>query len=139
MMISDCTYCSLFALVKIIGDSDIANSCGWYKVEREDIKSLKDEVKKNELTDALYPMLVQILINHKIPMKGISDINVSELELKTFEEALKSHIIRIKEKATESKRRKAQAAETLRRMNAYSNKKSSEELYDKFEYGLSDW
>ena len=139
MMISDCTYCSLFALVKIIGDSDIANSCGWYKVEREDIKSLKDEVKKNELTDALYPMLVQILINHKIPMKGISDINVSELELKTFEEALKSHIIRIKEKATESKRRKAQAAETLRRMNAYSNKKSSEKLYDKFEYGLSDW
>lgn len=130
ILVSDCTYCSLLALVKIIGDSNVANSCGWYKVERDDIKSLKNKVKNKELAEVLYPQLVPIFINHRVPMKGIGDIGVRQLDLKTFEEALKSHIIRKKEKAADKKRHIN---------NSFKIKKDSGKLYDKFEYGLSDW
>lgn len=143
MLVSDCSYCSMFTLVKIIGDPNVANKCGWNIVVKEDIKSIKKSVKNSEISNSLYPMLYVILSSQKVPIKGIGKINVQDLNFNNFSNALKSLINHKKSKSIEPRkprRKHTLTSETQWHSHNYSTtKKDSGKLYDRFEYGLSDW
>lgn len=150
IMISDCTYASLFALIQIVGDPDIANQCGWYKVDDDDIRSLKDISKRQELTKALYPLLFLALRNHTLAIKGIGSNLIKDLKYEEFKEAFEAHITRMQDNARhklaykQEVHKKPKRPRIVKDVNQYSTsfaykKKDEGKMYDKFEYGLSDW
>ena len=152
IMVSDCTYTSLFALVQIVGSPERANLCGWYKVDEDDIRSIKDISQKHELTKALYPQLFLALRHHTLPIKGIGSIPIKNLEFEEFKDALEAHIMRMQDKAKQKERinytpevkKKSKRPRIVKDTRPYGSsfthtKKDEGKLYDRFEYGLSDW
>ena len=152
IMVSDCTYTSLFALVQIVGSPERANLCGWYKVDEDDIRSIKDISQKHELTKALYPQLFLALRHHTLPIKGIGSSPIKNLEFEEFKDALEAHIMRMQDKAKQKERinytpevkKKSKRPRIVKDTRPYGSsfthtKKDEGKLYDRFEYGLSDW
>lgn len=149
IMISDCTYASLFALVQIVGNPEMANQCGWYKVDEDDIRSLKDVSQKHELTKALYPQLFMALAHHSIRIKGIGNTLIKDLKYDEFVAAMEDHISRMLNKAKLKRNNNVVKEKKSNRprnkiVQQYSTsftyrQKDDGNMYDKFEYGLSDW
>ena len=153
MLISDATLASFYALVQIVGSAECANSCGWYKIDEEDIKSIKVISQKDEYSKALYPLLFIALRNHTLPIKGIGSIPIKELRFENFEVAFNDHVARMLEKAKQKQeplrrgseikqksKRHRSANEVYRTSNfSFNRVKDEGKMYDTFEYGLSDW
>ena len=145
IMISDCTYASLFALVQIVGNPEMANQCGWYKVDEDDIRSLKDVSQKHELTKALYPQLFMALAHHSIRIKGIGNTLIKDLKYDEFVAAMEDHISRMLNKAKLKRNNNVVKEKKSNRprnkiVQQYSTsftyrQKDDGNMYDKFEYG----
>ncbi len=151
------TICALYILVKISGDPTVCRQLGWKQIQETDIKANKKTALKYNYSSAIYPILFQIIRELKCPIKNISTIPVEGLDYPTFKIAFTDHMTRKKEKANKKKTPKysseamfssskgwvtahdSWSSRTSSPRSQYQTKKEEENLYDKFEYGLSDW
>ena len=92
LLISDCTVCSMFTFLKVIGSTSFANSCGWRSVQKEDIKSIWSVAQKKDLSYTIYLLAHIALQQHKVALDGISNILIKDLTQEKFYAALMKHI-----------------------------------------------
>lgn len=146
ILITANTVCAIFTMIKIIGDSNIRDKFGWKRIEESDIKEKKNVSFEYNLFKEIYPILYDVLRKEICPIKNIRNIKIEYLDYPTFQIAFKDHLTRKKEKA--KKRSKVIASSNNSTSWPYKtksssfqskNKKEDDKLYDKFEYGMSDW
>lgn len=140
LVISNNTY-AVYAMIKIMGDSKVQQELGWNDVNERSIKSIKKLATKYNFSKEIYSFLFIALRTGKCPFKKIGKIKIEELNYETFEKAFLDHLAKEKqrEKRSELKASKGWLPSSLRTTLSSSSKKDEDKIYDKFEYGLSDW
>lgn len=150
------TDCAIFTIIKIIGDPNVCVQLGWKRIEDTDIKALKNISDEYCLAKKVYPLLFSVLKTKKCPIKRIGSITIEQLNYQTFKTAFASYLDRsAKTKINNLYSRDASSNFSLSKgwvtsnesltyrgaptNSSYQPKKKEEKLYDKFEYGLSDW
>lgn len=129
------TECAIFAMIKIIGDPDVCVQFGWKAIEKTDIKALKDISNKYNLSKAVYPLLFVVLSEKRCCIKKIGDILVEHLDYQRFRIAFSNFL----DKQSKPKVKKyLSSGGYLASSHIYQSKKDNN-MYEKFEYGLSDW
>ena len=143
LVISNNTY-AVYAMIKIMGDSKVQQELGWNDVNERSIKSIKKLATKYYFSKEIYSFLFIALRTGKCPFKKIGKIKIEDLNYETFEKAFLDHLAKEKqrEKRSELRASKGWLPSSLSHIRATlspSSKKDEEKIYDKFEYGLSDW
>jgi hypothetical protein len=129
------TECAIFAMIKIIGDPDVCVQFGWKAIEKTDIKALKNISNKYNLSKAVYPLLFVVLSEKRCCIKKIGDILVEHLDYQRFRIAFSNLL----DKQSKPKVKKyLSSGGYLASSHKYQSKKD-DNMYEKFEYGLSDW
>lgn len=157
------TFCATYVLVKIAGDPNVCTQLGWKQLEESDIKHNKKIALKNNISEEVYSLLYVVLRGRKCPIKNIGSIPVDCLDYPTFKIAFTDHLTRKVEKEgsniennskndfyewfnsskgwsisyKESSSKKKDVLKTPQPQE--QPKKEEESMYDKYEYGLSDW
>ncbi len=159
------TECAVFALIKLIGDPNTREKLGWRALKDSDIKALKKEASKNSLSNEIYPLLIDVLRTEVCPIKHIGNLKVEHLDFPTFKIVFNEHIQRMAEKGEKKnsiitsrteytswfkssmgwsfdvKELKPKPKKTIKitPTSQEETKQEEENLYDKYEHGLSDW
>ena len=108
---------------------------GWKAIEKTDIKALKDISNKYNLSKAVYPLLFVVLSEKRCCIKKIGDILVEHLDYQRFRIAFSNFL----DKQSKPKVKKyLSSGGYLASSHIYQSKKD-DNMYEKFEYGLSDW
>ncbi len=141
LLFTDGTMCSMFTVMKLFGDPEIHLLLGWNKLQESEIKTIKSIANSSEMGKIIYSILFFAVRGFNIPIKGIGNKKAKEIRLSEFESAVNALIERRK---TKKKRpRKNESQKTSNPSPSYTPyyqwKESSGNLYDTFEYGMSDW
>lgn len=138
-LFEDQTSCSLYAAVRIFGNHEISQRLGWGKLEENDVKRCLKISSRSELGKCIYPLLFFAVRGKQIPMKGVSHKKITDIYLFEFDRFVKSIIER---KNINKKRPRIHVPKSnLNSLKTTSSpyEESSGNLYDTFEYGMSDW
>lgn len=143
LVISNNTY-AVFAMVRIMGDPKVQQEFGWNNVNEGSIKSIKKLATRYNYSKEIYSFLFMALRTGKCPFKKIGKIKIEDLNYDTFEKAFLDHLAREKQKEKGSVLRASKgwlpsSLSHLSKTLSSSSKKDEDKIYDKFEYGLSDW
>lgn len=137
------TDCAIFTLIKIVGDPNLGEKFGWKRVEDTDIKAFKTIADSYKLSKDIYPLLFTVLKDRRCPIKKIGSIMIEDLEYQVFKTAFTNLLERkarpkIKKRHTQNKESIFTSSKGwLPKSN--NTREGEDKLYDKFEYGLSDW
>ena len=136
-LFKDHTLCALYTVMRIFGNQDIPKLFGWGRLFEEDVKRCRKISSYSEYGTLIYPFLFFAIRGKKIPMKEVGHKKITEISLSEFESSVKATIERRKNK-------KLRIHETINvHSSTYTSsdqpKRSSGNLYDTFEYGMSDW
>lgn len=148
--------CAIFTIIKIIGDPNIRNQFGWRRIEDSDIKKMKEVAFKYSLSKDIYPILFDVIRKEECTIKNINGIKIEILDYPTFKIAFDDHLTRKKKKVKKRSNTNASSFNSLNGWNTdckehwpyktkspssqrETKKEEDDNLYDKFEYGLSDW
>lgn len=141
LVISNNTY-AVFAMIRIMGDSKVPQELGWNNISEATIKSIKKLAKQYNYSKEIYPFLFIALRSGNCPFKKIGKIKIEDLNYETFEKAFLDHLNREKQKGSVHRASKGWLPSSLSHLGETllsSSKKDNDKIYDKFEYGLSDW
>ena len=143
LVISNNTY-AVYAMIKIMGDSKVQQELGWNDVNERSIKSIKKLATKYNFSKEIYSFLFIALRTGKCPFKKIGKIKIEDLNYETFEKAFLDHLAKEKQREKRSELRASKgwlpsSLSHIRTTLSSSSKKDEDKIYDKFEYGLSDW
>lgn len=143
LVLSNNTY-AVFAMVRIMGDPKVPQELGWKNVSEGSIKSIKKLITQNYYSKEIYPFLFIALRSGKCPFKKIGKTKIEDLTYETFEKAFLDHLARKEQKENESVLRASKgwlpsSLSHLSKTLSSSSKKDEDNIYDKYEYGLSDW
>ena len=138
-LFKDPTLCALYTLMRIFGNKDIPQQFGWGRLDEEDVKRCRKISSYSELGKFIYPLLFFAIRGQQIPLKEIGHKKITEITFAEFVSSVKATIERMK-----TKMKRPRIHETNIRYNSaytqtYQRKESSGNLYDTFEYGMSDW
>lgn len=130
-----------YVLLQIAGNPKLCSSLGWEPFNEDDIRSNKKKYQKYPMTEALYPLMFNALREKKIMIKGISTIDIENIKIGEFSIAFKELVDKIKIKKLAPKTKKAKKTKVSYKPYVYRSfdSSNSSKLYDKYEYGLSDW
>ena len=143
LVLSNNTY-AVFAMVRIMGDPKVPQELGWKNVSEGSIKSIKKLITQNYYSKEIYPFLFIALRSGKCPFKKIGKTKIEDLTYEIFEKAFLDHLARKEQKENESVLRASKgwlpsSLSHLSKTLSSSSKKDEDDIYDKYEYGLSDW
>ena len=91
-----------------------------------------------KLSQAVYPLLFGVLSEKRCRIKKIGDILVEHLDYQRFRIAF-ANLLDRQSKAKNKKQHSNKISESRSYLGMPHTKEKDENLYDKFEYGLSDW
>lgn len=138
-LFKDNTLCALYTVMRIFGNQDIPQQFGWNKLYEEDVKRCRKISSYSELGNLIYPFLFYAVRGQRIPMKGIGHKKITEISLSEFESSVKATIERRKTKKKRPRTHETKSKPSSTNTPSYQRKELSGNLYDTFEYGLSDW
>lgn len=139
-LFKDKSMCAFYTVMRIFGNQDIPKQFGWDRLYEEDVKRCRKISSYSELGNFIYPLLFFAVRGQRIPLKDIGHKKITEITFSEFESSVKATIERRK-----TKKKRPRIHETNNRYNSaytptyHQHKESSENLYDTFEYGMSDW
>lgn len=149
IVINNHTKTSIYIAFLIVGSNKYRNELGWREAEKNDLVSRKSAIRKMKNGHVFYMWLLSALAQRKFPIKGINRDAIDNISYNSFVEALE-----LQKKRQESKQyRREQSKRDKRAHNDarnvgktpyyYSRHESQEreedKLYNKFDFGLSDW
>ena len=125
--------------MRIFGNKDIPQQLGWGRLDEEDVKRCRKISSYSELGKFIYPLLFFAIRGQQIPLKEIGHKKITEITFAEFVSSVKATIERMK-----TKMKRPRIHETNIRYNSaytqtYQRNESSGNLYDTFEYAMSDW
>lgn len=138
ILITANTECAIFTIIKIIGDPSVRVQFGWKLIDKTDIKAIKNIADKYSLSKAVYPLLFGVLSERKCRIRKIGENLVEQLNFQTFKTAF-ANMLKRKSKPKNKKQNLNKSSESRSYLGMPHTKDEDENLYDKFEYGLSDW
>lgn len=138
-LFKDQTLCALYTVMRIFGNQEIPQQLGWGRLYEEDVKRCRKISSYSKLGNLIYTFLFFAVRGQQIPLKEIGHKKITEITLAEFESSVKATIERRK-----TKKKRPRIHETYNRYSSaftpsYQRKESSGNLYDTFEYGMSDW
>ena len=139
LLFKDATMCSMFTAMQIFGDFEIRYLLGWEELNESDIKKFKSIANKTELTKFVYQLLFYAARDTCIPIKGIGDKKAKEIKFPEFAYAINSILERLRSKRKKPRINVSHEPSNLSNATYKHHDKSSDNLYENFEYGLSDW
>lgn len=151
ILIKDDTICSIYVLFLVCGSKHFREDFNWRNIQLTDISSRKAAIEKTQYK-VLYTWLVSAVTMKKFPIKGLSNKEIDSVTLGMFKDTFAKRVQLLEDKRRRKKERKDISYYNSRRnVNKsssspnymYSNHRKEDEkdekLYDRFEYGLSDW
>jgi len=139
-LISENSIEAIYTLVQIFGNQSIAKRLNWKIPEVSDIKTNKNLFFTYKQTKTLYPELFHAVRINMLPMKGIGKTMIKDLLFEDFKLAFNTHAKRKKSPIqTPPKQRQRASIGGYKPITYQPRKEDSDNLYDHFEYGLSDW
>ena len=87
----------------------------------------------------IYPYLYFAIRGLNIPIKGIGNKKAKQIKFSEFESAVNATLERRKTKKKRPRISESQRPSGFSNTPYYRRKESSGNLYEDFEYGLSDW
>lgn len=148
LLIKDNTVCSLYVTFLVLTSRNFRSKFKWRDCTRRDIESRKHFFEKIPNSQTRYTWLINSYVLNRFPIKGITNKPVDEVTFSIFKEALKNSIAhsekrkRNKGKTIQSHKNAINLNSSYRQSSNYSktqDQPNNDNLYDKFEYGMSDW
>lgn len=140
LLFNDGTMCAMFTIMQLFGDPKRQQLLGWDLLNISDIKKNKSLANKSELTKYVYQILFFAARGSNIPIKGIGNKKAKEIKFSEFESAVNAALERRK---TKKRRPHINVSHIPSTPSLYTSNShydnTSDNLYDNFEYGLSDW
>lgn len=147
---------AVFVMIKIMGDPKIQLELGWNNIDESLIKSIKKLAAKYNYSKEIYSFLFPAIRDKKCPLKKIGNIEIEKLDFQSFKTAFEIYLDKIAKPKIKSHHSTTTSSgfssskgwvtndeEWSSKRTSYRSvvqpKKEKDELYEKFEYGLSDW
>ncbi len=143
---------AVYVMIKIMGDPKIQLELGWNNIDENLIKSIKKLAAKFNYSKEIYSFLFPAIRDKKCPLKKIGNIEIEKLDFQSFKTAFEIYLDKIakpKIKSNHSTNTSSSFSSSkgwVTNDEEWSNKRTvvhpqneENELYEKFEYGLSDW
>ena len=92
----------------------------------------------SELGNFIYPLMFFAVRGQRIPLKDVGHKKITEITLSEFESSVNATIERRKTKKKRPRIHEAKNSSSAY-TPSYQREKTSGNLYDTFEYGMSDW
>ena len=138
-LFKDKTMCAFYTVMRIFGNQDIPKQFGWDRLYEEDVKRCRKISSYSELGNFIYPLLFFAVRGQRIPLKDIGHKKITEITFSEFESSVKATIERRKTKKKRPRIHETRNNSSSAYTPSYQREKSSGNLYDTFEYGMSDW
>ena len=138
-LFKDNTMCAFYTLMRIFGNMGISSQLGWGRLCEEDVKRCRKLSSTSDLGTLIYPSLFFAVRGQCIPMKEVGRKTINEITLSEFENSLNATIERRKNKKKRPRITEIKNKPKPTYTPSYLRDKSSGNLYDTFEYGMSDW
>jgi hypothetical protein len=147
---------AVFVMIKIMGDPKIQLELGWNDIDESLIKSIKKLAAKYNYSKEIYSFLFPAIRDKKCPLKKIGNIEIEKLDFQSFKTAFEIYLDKIAKPKIKSHHSTTASSgfssskgwitnneEWSSKRTSYRSvvqpQKEKDELYEKFEYGLSDW
>ena len=137
-LFKDKTLCALYTVMRIFGNQDIPQQFGWGRLYEEDVKRCRKISTYSELGNFIYPLMFFAVRGQRIPLKDVGHKKITEITLSEFESSVNATIERRKTKKKRPRIHEAKNSSSAY-TPSYQREKTSGNLYDTFEYGMSDW
>ena len=138
-LFKDKTLCALYTVMRIFGNQDIPQQFGWGRLYEEDVKRCRKISTYSELGNFIYPLMFFAVRGQRIPLKDVGHKKITEITLSEFESSVNATIERRKAKKKRPRIHETKDNSSSTYTPSYQREKSSGNLYDTFEYGMSDW
>lgn len=152
IVLNNDTICSLYIAFLIVGSYNYRRKFGWPEVTMSDITTRKPIISISEYKHYLYTWLQEAQRRKIFPIKGVNKLDMENVTLPMFQEAVKKRIEKQKRK---EQRNKVKAYGPIHKHNNrigtsvsttsfyksryMEEEKEDDKLYNKYDYGLSDW
>jgi hypothetical protein len=147
---------AVFGMIKIMGDPKIQLEMGWNNIDESLIKSIKKLAAKFNYSKEIYSFLFLALRDKKCPLKKIGKIEIEKLDFQSFKTAFEIYLEKIAKPKIKNRHSTTTSSSLSSSKGWVTNneswpyrrnisdpnlqsQKDEDSLYDKFEYGLSDW
>ena len=147
---------AVFVMIKIMGDPKIQLEMGWNNIDESLIKSIKKLAAKYNYSKEIYSFLFLALRDKKCPLKKIGKIEIEKLDFQSFKTAFEIYLEKIAKPKIKNRHSTTTSSSLSSSKGWVTNneswpyrrnisnpnlqsQKDEDSLYDKFEYGLSDW
>lgn len=128
------TIFSTYILTKLFADNYIRAKLGWNEVGLMEIKEYEKYNRPNRYFKYIYPRLTDAILTGILKFKK-DILHIEGLSYDSFESVFVKYDERIKRRAENKKKRNAKRSLVYKEINKHDDSP----LYDKFEYGMSDW